>query len=108
MSVDPVDIYIQSAMQRHRIPGLTLAVVQAGVLIKHQAYGLASLELNVPSTLITLFNIASITKMFTGTAIMTLVDAGDLALSDQVGTILPTLPAPWHDITIYHLLTHTA
>lgn len=46
--------------------------------------------------------------MFTGTAIMTLIDAGELALTDLAGTILPSLPAPWHDITIYHLLTHTS
>jgi CubicO group peptidase (beta-lactamase class C family) len=108
MSIDPVDVYIRSAMQRHRIPGMTLAVVQADEVIKQQAYGLASLELNVPMTLTTLFNIASVTKMFTGTAIMTLIDAGQLALTDQIGTILPTLPPSWHDITIYHLLTHTA
>lgn len=62
MSVDLIDTYIQSAMQRHHIPGLALAVVQAGVLIKQQAYGLASLELNVPMTLTTLFNIASVTR----------------------------------------------
>jgi CubicO group peptidase (beta-lactamase class C family) len=108
MSVDPVDTYIQSALQRHHIPGLTVAVLQNGVVIKHQAYGLASLELNVPMTVTTRYNIASLTKMFTGAAIMTLIEAGQLALTDQIGTILPTLPAPWHEITIYHLLTHTA
>jgi CubicO group peptidase (beta-lactamase class C family) len=108
MTVDPVDTYIQSALQRHHIPGLTLAVLQNGVLIKHRAYGLASLELNVPMTVTTRYNIAALTKMFTGAAILKLIEAGQLALTDQVGTILPTLPAPWHKITIYHLLTHTA
>jgi CubicO group peptidase (beta-lactamase class C family) len=108
MSVDPVDTYIQSALQRHHIPGLTVAVLQNGVVIKHQAYGLASLEFNVPMTVTTRYNIASLTKMFTGAAIMTLIEMGHLALTDQVGTILPHLPAPWHEITIYHLLTHTA
>src|SRR5262245_2467044 len=108
MSVDPIDTYIQSALQQLHIPGLTIAVLQNGVLINHQAYGLASLELNVPMTLTTVFNIASLTKMFTGAAIMALIEAGHIALTDQVGMILPHLPAPWHQITIYHLLTHTA
>jgi CubicO group peptidase (beta-lactamase class C family) len=108
MSVDPVDTYIESSLQQLHIPGLTLAVVQAGLAIKHQAYGLASIELNVPMTVTTLYNIAALTKMFTGTAILTLFEAGQLALTDHVGTILPDLPASWHPITIYHLLTHTA
>jgi CubicO group peptidase (beta-lactamase class C family) len=56
MSVDPVDTYIQSALQRHHIPGLTVAVLQHGVVIKHQAYGLASLEFNVPMTVTTRHN----------------------------------------------------
>jgi CubicO group peptidase (beta-lactamase class C family) len=108
MSLDPVDAYIQSAMQQHHIPGLTLAVVQAGVVVKHQAYGLASLELKVPMTVTTLFNIGALTKMFTGTAIMTLIEAGKLALTDTVGMLLSDLPASWHAITIEQLLTHTA
>jgi len=108
MPADPIDSYIQTAMQQQHIPGLTLAVVQAGVLLKQQSYGLASLELNVPTTVTTVYNIASVMKMFTGTAIMILIEAGQLALTDPVGTILPDLPPSWHEITIYHLLTHTS
>jgi CubicO group peptidase (beta-lactamase class C family) len=108
MIVDAVDTYIQSAFQRHHIAGLTLAVLQNGVVIKQQAYVVASLELNVPMTVTTRYNIGALTKMFTGAAIMTLIEAGHLVFTDQIGTLLPTLPAPRHEITIYHLLTHTA
>lgn len=108
MSADLVDTYLQSAIQRQHIPGLTLAVRQHGVVIKHHAYGLASLEFHKPMTVTTRYPIGALTKMFTGAAIMTLIAAGRLVLTDRVGTILPTLPAPWHAITIAHLLTHTA
>lgn len=105
---DEVDDYIKAEMQKRQIPGLTLVVVKAGKVIKQQAYGLASIELNVPATTETVYQIASITKIFTSAAIMTLVEEGKLSLDDKVLTLLPDLPSTWRDMTVRHLLTHTS
>ncbi|MFQ5817227.1 MAG: serine hydrolase, partial [Terriglobia bacterium] len=47
---DKVDDYITSEMQKRRIPGLALAVVKNGEVIKAKGYGLANVELDVPVT----------------------------------------------------------
>src|ERR1051325_5934964 len=47
---DKVDEYIEAEMRKQHIPGLSLAVVQAGKVVKSKAYGLANIELNVPAT----------------------------------------------------------
>jgi D-alanyl-D-alanine carboxypeptidase len=45
-----VDEYIEAEMLKQHIPGLSLAVVQAGKVVKTKTYGLANMELNVHAT----------------------------------------------------------
>jgi CubicO group peptidase (beta-lactamase class C family) len=47
---DAVDDFIRAEMSRRHIPGLSLAIVKDGRLIKSQGYGLANVELKVPAT----------------------------------------------------------
>jgi D-alanyl-D-alanine carboxypeptidase len=106
---DAVDTYITGEMPKRRIPGLALAVVQHGKTVKAQGYGLANLELDVPVGPETVFELASLTKQFTATAIMLLVEAGRVGLDDPIGDhIAYPMPAKWDGITVRHLLTHTA
>ncbi|MCA1595041.1 MAG: beta-lactamase family protein, partial [Chloroflexi bacterium] len=62
---DRIDRYIQGQMKLHQIPGLSLAVLKNGKVIKERGYGLANVELGVPVTPETGFEIGSITKPFT-------------------------------------------
>jgi D-alanyl-D-alanine carboxypeptidase len=103
-----VDSYIKSQMDRLHIPGLSLAVVKDGQVIYQNAYGLADLELKVPVTTDTVFQIQSITKTFTATAIMMLAEEGKVGLDDPVSKYLDGTPESWRPITIRHLLTHTS
>ena len=105
---DKVDDYITSEMKNRRIPGLALAVVKNGEVIKAKGYGLANLELNVPVTTDSVFELASVTKSFTATALMMLVEEGKVGLDDRIITHLINAPYSWRDITVRHLLTHTA
>jgi len=105
---DKVDDYIASEMKNRRIPGLALAVVKNGEVIKAKGYGLANLELNVPVTTDSVFELASATKPFTATAIMMLVEEGRVGLDDKISKYLINAPYTWRDITVRHLLTHTA
>ena len=108
VSADTVDDYIQSEMKARRIPGLALAVVRHGAIVKMQGYGLANLEHDVPVTPDTVFELASVTKQFTATAIMLLVEQGKLRLDDPILSHLPSGPEAWKTITVRHLLTHTS
>jgi len=68
-------------MVNQRIPGLSLAVVavvQAWKIILAKGYGRASLELDAPATAATVYGLGSISKQFTATAIMLLVEEGKL------------------------------
>ncbi|MFI5380330.1 MAG: serine hydrolase domain-containing protein [Tepidisphaerales bacterium] len=105
---DATDAYIQSEMQRQHIPGLSLVVVRDGHIVRAKGYGLANVELNVPATPETVYQIQSVTKQFTATAIMMLVEEGKIALDEKVGTYLAGAPEKWDKITVRHLLTHTS
>lgn len=73
-----LDRYLQGEMQQRRIPGLQLAVVQAGKIVLLKSYGTAELPNSVPVGNGSVFSINSATKTFTGVAAMQLVDAGKL------------------------------
>jgi CubicO group peptidase (beta-lactamase class C family) len=83
-------------------------VIRNGRVVKEAAYGKASLELNVPVTPDTSFPLASMTKIFTATAIMQLVEEGKISLDEPVSQILSELPTPWSAVTIRHCLSHTS
>ncbi|HXF04296.1 MAG TPA: serine hydrolase domain-containing protein [Blastocatellia bacterium] len=105
---DRVDAYVRYMMERFHIPGLAMAVVKDGQVIAAKGYGRASLELDVPVTPETVFEIGSITKQFTAAAIMLLVEEGKVRLDDKISTYLPGLPETWSSVTVRHLLTHTS
>jgi D-alanyl-D-alanine carboxypeptidase len=103
-----VDDLLHAAMSREHIPGLALAVVKDGEILKAQAYGLADVESKTPAKTNTVFRIASVSKQFVATAIMMLVEEGKLSLEDPVSKHLTGTPRRWKRITIRHLLTHTS
>src|SRR2546421_12164604 len=107
-SGDSIDDYIRPEMAKRRIPGLVLAVAKEGAVVKMEAYGYANLEHEVPVIPDTVFELASVTKQFTATAIMSLVEDGKLKLDDSVTAHLANAPETWKLITVRHLLTHTA
>ncbi len=105
---DKVDDYVKAEMQKQRIPGLSLAVVKEGKVIKAEGYGLANVEHNIPARPETIFKIGSVSKQFIATGIMLLVQVGKISLDDKVAKYLDGTPEAWSGITIRHLLTHTS
>jgi len=97
-------------MAANHVPGAVVTVVRDGQEIYAQGYGYADLERRIPvDPQRTLFRPGSVTKLFTYTAVMQLVEQGRLSLSEDVNTHLDfTIPATYADpITLQHLLTHT-
>jgi D-alanyl-D-alanine carboxypeptidase len=105
---DHVDEYIQIEMKKRQIPGLALVVIRSAEIIKMKGYGFANLEHDALVNPDTVFELASLTKQFTATAIMLLVDEGKIKLDDPIPQHLSNAPEHWKGITIRHLLTHTA
>ncbi len=105
---DQIDDYVHAEMVKRKIPGMAVAVIRDGKVQKESAYGLASIELNVPMTLDTSYVLASMSKVFTASAVMLLVQDGKISLDEPVARILPQLPAQWSDITVRNCLSHTS
>ena len=105
---DAVDDTIHAEMRDQHIPGLSLAVVRGGKVVKAQGYGLANVELNAPATADTVYRLASVTKPIVATAVLLLARDGKLGLDDRIGRYLEKTPEAWREITIRQLLTHTS
>ncbi|HEV8150157.1 MAG TPA: serine hydrolase domain-containing protein, partial [Gemmatimonadales bacterium] len=89
-------------------PGCALGIMQHGRLSYAKGYGLASIELGVPITPATVFDIGSVSKQFTALAVLLAVQDGTLSLDDELQKYLPELPRYGKPVTIRHLLHHTS
>ncbi len=103
-----VDTYIKQQIQKYKIPGLSVAVVRKGRVVKLKGYGVANVEFDVPSDPNTVYQLFSVSKIFAGVAVMKLVEEGRLTLDTPVTDIVPDFPRQWRGIYIRHLLTHTS
>jgi CubicO group peptidase (beta-lactamase class C family) len=107
-AADKVDEYVKAEMQKQRIPGLSLAVVKDGKIIKAAGYGMANVEHNIPVKPETVFKIGSVSKQFIATGILLLIQDGKISFDDKISKFLEGTPETWKEITIRHLLTHTS
>jgi CubicO group peptidase (beta-lactamase class C family) len=112
-NIDLFSAWIEAQMAYRNQPGLTVAMVYDQELIWAAGFGQADVAQQQPATPQTIYRIASITKLFTATAVLQLRDAGKLQLDDPVSKHLPwfNIQNPYADtppITLRHLLTHTA
>jgi CubicO group peptidase (beta-lactamase class C family) len=89
-------------------PGCAVGVVQNGRTVFAKGYGLANLDWGIPLSPSTVFDIGSVSKQFTATAIALLDIDGVLSIDDDVRQWIPELPAYQRPITIRHLLNHTS
>lgn len=101
-----VETFLKELMQVQNIPALALAIKKGDNIITEQYLGYANLEHNVPCTLETVFEIASVTKLFTTQAILLLVQDSKLKLTETVKIYIDDIPAAWDGVTIEHCLKH--
>ena len=97
VAADGLDDYIRAELARRRVPGLALAVLRAGQPVLLRAYGVSSVELAVPATPDTVFDLASVTKPFTAMAIMALATDGKLSLDHPIARYIDGTPPGWTD-----------
>lgn len=103
-----IDRYIKAEMRRQQIPGVSLAVVRNGKIALLKSYGFSNVEHQVMVKPETVFQSGSLGKQFTATAVMILVEEGKLSLDDKITKYITDAPESWKNITVQHLLTHTA
>ncbi len=102
---------LREQLRKHRIPGASIAVLHDGV-VHVAAAGYANIPAGIEADVDTVFDIGSVTKVYTTTLMMMLVEQGLIALDDPVGKYLPDLlidQAPVREaVTLRTLLNHTS
>jgi CubicO group peptidase (beta-lactamase class C family) len=103
---------ITELLQQGQFAGLSVAVVKDSRIIYTHSFGLKNIENNIPLTDDCLFRIASISKSFTATSLMQLVEAKKISLNDDVsklvGFTIRNPKFPGKVITLKMILSHTS
>ena len=105
-----IDSIAQVHLDNGTVNGFSIAIRKDKELIYVKGFGFSDLEQSQPVTSETIFQMASVTKLFTATAIMMLVEQGKLTLDDYLIDILPDFPKKdqVEKIRVRHLLAHTS
>jgi CubicO group peptidase (beta-lactamase class C family) len=96
------------AFDRTDSPGCALGVYRDGRILYARGYGMASLELGVPITPRTVFDVGSVSKQFTATSVLLLEQDGRLSLDDEVRRYVPQLPPYAAGVSLRRLLSMTS
>lgn len=108
-----LDSVIQSNMESQHLPGVAFIIVKDGEVLLKKGYGYTSLgeEIRWVSPDSTIFRIGSVTKTFTATSLLQLVDAKKISLHEDVNKYLTSLQVPntfKNPVTSAHLLNHSS
>jgi CubicO group peptidase (beta-lactamase class C family) len=102
-----LDSLVQSYLDSAKIAGVAIAVVKDNQPLVLKSYGYADLAFNTPMPVNATFEIGSVTKQFTGAAIMQLVEQGKLSLEDDMTKYI-TFDTKGRNVTVRQLLSHTS
>jgi CubicO group peptidase (beta-lactamase class C family) len=103
---DSIDLFLASKIKQFSIPGLQVAIVRHGKVVKLKSYGIANIENNIKVTDESVFSINSCTKSFVGVAVMQLQEEGKLNINDPISKYLDDLPSAWQQLTIKQLFAN--
>lgn len=106
--LDPV---LQEIMTRWDIPGLAIGMVKGNDIVYAKGFGVQSLETQAPVTPDSVFCVQSISKVFVATAVMQLVERGELDLDAPLVQYLPYFQMDderYRQITVRQALSHTS
>lgn len=106
--VNNLDRYFTEAMEERSIPALSFAVIQGDSLMINRHYGSIQLGEDKLPTDTTVYQIASATKLLSGTLAMTLVEENLISLDDTLGLYFEDIPKTWKSITLRQTLSHTS
>jgi CubicO group peptidase (beta-lactamase class C family) len=109
-AAEKAEMEIQQIMKSAPVVGMSVAVVKNNKIIYTHSFGLKNMENNTPLTDDCIFRIASISKSFSATSVMQLIEAGKLSLdndvSDLIGFTVRNPKFPNTPITLKLLLSH--
>jgi CubicO group peptidase (beta-lactamase class C family) len=105
---EAADDFVAAELERQRIPGVSIAVSRDGELLAAKGYGFANVEHRVPATADTVYQTGSIGKQLAAALVMILVEENRISLDDRLVDHIDGAPESWSEITVRHMLNHTA
>lgn len=105
-----LDSIILSISQLFDVPGVAVGIIKDGQVFYSKGFGVSNINTRNPVTTETLFKTGSVSKVITATAIMQLVELGQISLNDPIIDYLhyfKTADQNYKSLTVKHLLTHT-
>jgi len=103
-----VDRFVNNQMKNLKIPGMAIAVVKNGKILKKTVYGFANLDWNNKVTEHTNFQIASCTKLLTSTLLLKTMYDKKISLEDSISKYITDCPKEWMAIKIENLINHSS
>lgn len=108
MAIDKLDTMFQELYPENE-PGAAVLILKGDKILYDKGFGLADLETGAKIDGNTFFNIASVSKQFTATAMLKLAEEGKISLDDNVKKYFPEFKGDFFEqVTIRHLLSHTS
>lgn len=101
--------YLENIMATHNLPGMAIGLVKDNEIVYARAFGYDNIADSIPTTIYSLYHMASISKPFVATAIMQLLEDGKIDLDETVVTYLPyfkVVGEKYDKITIKQMLNH--
>ena len=100
---------VMTLANKYRLFNGSVLVAENGKVIYKKGFGLANMEWNIPNTPETRFRLGSITKQFTATLILQLVEQGKIKLDGKLSDYLPEYRKDVGEkVTVHQLLNHTS
>tara|TARA_R110002049_G_scaffold46487_1_gene135101 strand:- start:29618 stop:30823 length:1206 start_codon:yes stop_codon:yes gene_type:complete len=103
---DPFDQVVQLFMQKHDVPGMSIAIARNNELVYANGFGFADVEHSVPATEMTRYRTASIAKPMTAAVVLSLMEEGKLDIDQGVQEYVPEFPEKRWPVTSRQLLGH--
>jgi CubicO group peptidase (beta-lactamase class C family) len=95
-------------MKTAMTPGTALAIINNNRVVYEKSFGLANLQTKTEMTDTTIFQIASVTKIFTALTLLTELKKANISLNESIGNVIKGLTPVLSSITFHQLLTHTS
>jgi CubicO group peptidase (beta-lactamase class C family) len=105
---ESIESLVKNYLKSHQIPGAVIGIIKNDSLVYLNSYGLADAQNNAEVNDSTTFELGSLTKQFTATAVLKLHQDNKLDIEDHLYEHFPECPYHWKEIKIKHLIWHTS
>jgi len=109
---DSLDAFVTLNLKKYQVPGVVVSIVLDDSIVYLKGFGMQDLENEIPMDPVrTVFRVASVSKLFTATALLQQMERGVIGLHDDLSKYLEELGKSKRfeePITLHHLLTHTS